>query len=169
MLLGQAQDDAASLTGRIPLWRDLLAFGQQRPLMGYGYAAFWSLRHIYEISSSQDWPISEAHSSYVGSFLQLGVIGVALLILAAISAASRSASIYRRTRGATSLFLVGGLVFCLLRGLTESGMGSPLGFIAGDLLQESHSHPGVVATGNALPTYRLRHGFSLVRLARCAR
>lgn len=125
LLMGR-EEDATSLTGRIPLWTDLWRYGRQNPLMGYGYAAFWNPRHIYEISTSQEWTISEAHSSYVDGLLQLGLVGVALLVATALSGIVHAAMQYQKSTDISTLFLVAGLVFCLLRGLSESGMGSPM-------------------------------------------
>ena len=80
LLLGRAEETGSSLTGRLPLWEDLSAYVVRKPMQGYGFGAFWTPKHIYEIAVSQEWVISEAHSSYLDTALQLGIIGAVLLL-----------------------------------------------------------------------------------------
>ena len=122
LLLGRAEETGSSLTGRLPLWEDLLEYLSRSPVKGFGFGAFWTPRHIYEIAVSQEWVISEAHSSYVDTTLQLGIVGTALLSLAGLSVFFFSAITYRRTLQPGYLFLIGGVTFCIVRGFTESGL-----------------------------------------------
>lgn len=124
LLMGR-QEQSGSLTGRIPLWEDLWIYIRQRPLLGYGYEAFWTPRHIYDVSMSQEWTISEAHSTYFSTWLQLGIVGLGLLVATALFGVLRVAACYRASTNRLYLFLVGGIVFCLLRGVTEAGMETP--------------------------------------------
>jgi O-antigen ligase len=104
------------------LWQDLAEYISVRPWQGYGFKAFWNPRHITDIALSQEWVISEAHSSYVDTTLQLGIVGTVLLSLAAISVFFYSAITFRKTLRPEYLFLVGGVFFCIVRGFTESGL-----------------------------------------------
>ena len=122
LLLGRQEETGASLTGRFPLWEDLGEYVWLRPWTGYGFKAFWNPRHIADIAVSQEWVISEAHSSYVDTTLQLGIVGTALLSLAGLSVFFFSAITYRRTLQPGYLFLIGGVTFCIVRGFTESGL-----------------------------------------------
>ncbi len=83
VLLGRTEK-AASLTGRIPLWTELLDYVAERPLLGYGYECFWDAERIADVSSTQEWAIHTAHSAYVDSLLALGLVGAALLVLLAV-------------------------------------------------------------------------------------
>ncbi len=125
LLMGRGEETGSSLTGRLPLWQDLTEYISRRPWKGHGYRAFWNPRHIYEIAVSQQWVISEAHSSYVDATLQLGLIGCILFVLTEICTLFYAAILFRRTKRPAYLFLVGGVVFCIARGLTESGMSDP--------------------------------------------
>lgn len=127
LLLGRAEETGSSLTGRLPLWEDLSLYIAFRPVQGYGFGAFWTPRHINDIAVSQEWVISEAHSSYVDAALQLGVVGGIVMAFAAISTFFYSAIIFRKTLRPEYLFLVGGVFFTLVRGFTESGMSGPTG------------------------------------------
>ena len=128
LLLGRSEETGSSLTGRLPLWKDLSNYIVQRPWHGYGFGAFWTPRNIYDIALGQEWVISEAHSSYVDSALQVGLIGALLMIGVAVSTFFLTVAIYRRTHKPEYMFVIGGVVLCLIRGLTESGMGGPSGF-----------------------------------------
>ncbi len=122
LLMGRQEETGSSLTGRLPLWQDLAEYISVRPWQGYGFKAFWNPRHITDIALSQEWVISEAHSSYVDTTLQLGIVGTVLLSLAAISVFFYSAITFRKTLRPEYLFLVGGVFFCIVRGFTESGL-----------------------------------------------
>lgn len=126
LLLGRKEETGNSLTGRLPLWADLATYISQRPWQGFGFGAFWTPKHIYEIATSQEWVISEAHSSYVEATLHMGIIGAALLAATMIATLFYSAIMYRKTmRHPEYLFLTGGAFFCIVRGLTESGLTGP--------------------------------------------
>ena len=130
LLLGRGEETGSSLTGRLPLWEDLFEYIAFRPMKGYGYSAFWNTRHIDDIAASQQWVISEAHSSYIEATLQLGVIGAVIMTLAAISTFFYAAITFRRTLRPEYLFIVGGVFLAMVRGLTEVGMSRPTGGLA---------------------------------------
>ena len=125
LLMGRGEETGSSLTGRLPLWQDLSEYISRRPWQGHGYRAFWNPRHIYEIAVSQQWVISEAHSTYMDATLQLGIIGCTLLVLTEFCTLFFAAILFRITKQPGYLFLVGGVVFCLARGSTESGLSDP--------------------------------------------
>lgn len=122
LLLGRGEETGTSLTGRLPLWLDLAGYILDRPFQGYGFKAFWNSRNITDVAVGQEWVISEAHSSYIDTTLQLGIVGAILLALTAFSMFFYSAITYRKTLQPGYLFLVGGVFFCIVRGFTESGL-----------------------------------------------
>ena len=122
LLLGRGEETGSSLTGRLPLWQDLSEYISFRPWQGYGFKAFWTPRNIADIAVSQEWTISEAHSSYIDATLQLGVIGSLLMFLTAFTTLLYAAITFRKTMLPEYLFLVGGVFFCIVRGFTESGL-----------------------------------------------
>ncbi len=73
-------------SGRLPLWEYLIRRGMERPILGYGYGAFWNNpaerlgvqlnTWIRAVESS-----GNSHSAYVELFLQLGFLGMALVVL----------------------------------------------------------------------------------------
>ena len=128
LLLGRGEETGSSLTGRLPLWNQLSGYIVSRPLHGFGFGAFWTPRHIYDIAIGQEWVISEAHSSYVDTTLQTGLIGAILMVAVAVSTLLYAMVSYRRTREPEFMFIIGGVVFCIFRGFTESGLSGPGGF-----------------------------------------
>ena len=131
ILLGRGEETGESLTGRFPLWEQLSSdYIFYRPMWGHGFGAFWTNRHITDVAETQQWTISEAHSSYIEATLQVGIAGAAIMTLTAITTFFYAAITFRRTLRPEYLFLVGGTFFAMLRGLTECGMSRPTGGFA---------------------------------------
>jgi exopolysaccharide production protein ExoQ len=126
MLLLGRDDQADSLTGRVPLWGELLSYVQSRPLTGYGYNSFWDPEHIYAVSSTLQWGIREAHNAYLDSTLSVGLIGTGLLVLAALLAALRAAIRFHATGNSGYGFLVALFVLGSANALLESGIILPM-------------------------------------------
>ncbi len=79
-LLGAILPDA-SFTGRTDIWRFALAHVAQRPLTGYGFAAFWGTEQVvYGMGGTSVWAnaAAQAHNSYINLALTIGVPGSAL-------------------------------------------------------------------------------------------
>lgn len=70
-----------TLTGRWPLWTQLVGFVQQRPILGYGYGGFWNYDNSMTVIEEQGWPISHAHNAYLDTLLELGPIGLLALVV----------------------------------------------------------------------------------------
>lgn len=123
ILLGRVDHyNTFSLTGRIPLWNEVLEYVARRPLLGYGYGAFWTPIHIFEFSlRRQNWAISGACSSYLEIALSLGLVGMIAYILMFIVGIRRSFVYYKVHLDSGYVFLGVLLIFCVLDGLLESG------------------------------------------------
>ncbi len=79
-----AFETAPTLTGRTDLWRALWDRGKKRPLLGYGYGAFWDgdgKRNFEALPADTQWAYS-AHSGIFEIFLALGVVGVVVTMAA---------------------------------------------------------------------------------------
>jgi exopolysaccharide production protein ExoQ len=69
----------ASLTGRTGIWQTVLS-EPINPLFGTGYASFWvgeRLQRIWDLYPRT--PLLQAHNGYIEVYLNLGVVGAALL------------------------------------------------------------------------------------------
>jgi len=64
-----------TFTDRVPLWNMLVDLGQKRPLLGYGYGAFWTPERVAQIDDN----LTQSHNGYLDVFLEGGVLAIALL------------------------------------------------------------------------------------------
>lgn len=71
----------ASLTGRIPLWQELIRMGGRAPVFGSGFASFWlSTGRLAELWDRVNWTPTTAHNGYIEIFMDLGLVGLAILL-----------------------------------------------------------------------------------------
>lgn len=116
-----------TLTGRLPLWEFLEKAAARRPVLGYGYSAFWlaDARWVQLARETLDWDIPNAHNGVLELRLQLGWVGVAAALLAFLATAGLAFFHILLGRRAMALwmFLVLGTVAMLAR--TESVLLNP--------------------------------------------
>ncbi|REK18886.1 MAG: O-antigen ligase domain-containing protein [Planctomycetota bacterium] len=122
--LGRVDQENSTLTGRIPLWQELMEQVGKRPLTGYGYNAFWTVDNIRSISDSQGWDLSAAHSAYIDLVLSVGLIGAVLCLVPMFLGVARSMQFERRAPGLGYGFTAMLLLLALLCGLTETTIGA---------------------------------------------
>lgn len=81
-------DKDPSLTGRTDLWRYAIDSIKDKPLLGYGYEAFWTYDSVpaRRIREAINWDSApHAHNGYIDLTLEVGLIGLlAYLVLLAI-------------------------------------------------------------------------------------
>lgn len=82
--LGRSTD----LTGRTQIWSDLLAM-VRNPILGTGYESFWLGPRLELIASV--YQIKQAHNGYLETYLNLGAIGLALLLVSLVSGLIKAA------------------------------------------------------------------------------
>ena len=118
--LGRKDAETITLTGRIPLWGQLLPYIARRPIQGYGYDGFWTPRHTAEIANEQNWVVSHGHSAYIDLSLSLGVVGAVTYILMVLVGIRRTLAYQKLSSNAEYSFFGVVLVFIALHGLLES-------------------------------------------------
>jgi len=72
-----------SLTGRTTLWRLAFASILHRPILGYGYAAFWGHNQqlAYRIREQSNWlDAPHSHNGYIETLLAFGGVGLVLVL-----------------------------------------------------------------------------------------
>jgi len=76
----------STLHGRTGIWDAVLKL-QTNPLLGMGYQSFWMGGRLAAVSRDINIPglLNEAHNGYLETYLNLGVVGVVLLLLFMIS------------------------------------------------------------------------------------
>lgn len=76
-------NDPAALTGRVQIWPVLMQFAHDHFLLGSGYGSFWAIggdSPIYAYASDWITTIFEAHNGYLDLQVQIGFIGLVLVI-----------------------------------------------------------------------------------------
>jgi exopolysaccharide production protein ExoQ len=76
--MGRSKD----LTTRVPMWEMLLSL-DTNPLIGVGYESFWSGERLNYIW--RKYPFMQAHNGYLELYLNIGLIGLLLMIISIIS------------------------------------------------------------------------------------
>ncbi|MFY0612040.1 MAG: O-antigen ligase family protein [Hyphomicrobiaceae bacterium] len=127
----------ASLTGRDELWYFILGKIEQRPLLGYGYGAFWDIGEANDplsklepgtwLGDIQAGIINHAHNGFLELALQ---VGMPAMVIATIAVIIRIASSMRVEKGAPGNFdhmmshgLTGlMLIIYLIHNITESSL-----------------------------------------------
>lgn len=106
-----ARDMGVTLTGRIPLWQNIIDRIAVRPVIGYGFLS------VVDISDTSWQPI-HAHNDFLQQWVTLGIPGLILAIWLYVL-------VWRRLRRSKSIYARIGflwLVFAVVRGLIDSDM-----------------------------------------------
>jgi O-antigen ligase len=126
-VLGAAGRDD-TLTGRTGLWSDLMANAAKHTLFGVGYGSFWVGPAGYELfplpnwsSVTPGWRPLQGHNGYLDVYVELGLLGLALL-LAVVIAALRSTHQTLCADFPAGCLRLTFLVAILLNNLTESSL-----------------------------------------------
>jgi O-antigen ligase len=70
-----------TLTDRTFIWHDVYGAASGNPLFGVGFGGFWIGRMAnIPWNAQMTWVLGQAHSGYVDTYLQLGVVGIILLL-----------------------------------------------------------------------------------------
>jgi O-antigen ligase len=119
MAMGRS-DDVSSLTGRLPLWEELLHWVNKSPLVGYGYLAFWDSKRVEYLSDTFRWEIPHGHNMYLDITLDVGIVGLILFVSLLIFALYSAAKLYVQT-GKVEYAIVAGIFICaMVNGAGES-------------------------------------------------
>ena len=73
-------ETSETLTGRVPLWDILSPYVEEHPLLGVGFAAFWSPENVYQIQQITGFPWVSAHNGFLDVLLNTGIVGLAILL-----------------------------------------------------------------------------------------
>jgi exopolysaccharide production protein ExoQ len=108
----------SSLTGRTEIWNMVTSMTPNR-LLGAGYESFWvgeRLKRIWAVYWSHP---NQAHNGYIEIYLNLGWIGVCLLVISILTG-YRTIIIAVQKRAGTSLLRLGYFVAAVAYNFTES-------------------------------------------------
>lgn len=111
-----------TFTGRTEIWAFMSSHIEKAPLLGNGFRGFWSLgaaspKHGSEIEFIRT--IGSGHNGYLDMTLDLGLVGLGLLVLSLIAALSAAVKFQLRPISRSLLFL-SVIIFALGRNMMES-------------------------------------------------
>jgi O-antigen ligase len=113
-------EDVTSLTGRLPLWQELIDSINKRPMLGYGYLAYWDANRVEYLSDIFKWEIPHGHNAYLDVCLDVGVVGLGVCFVWLITALVESFGLYQSTNRIEYAIIFGLVVFAMVNGFAES-------------------------------------------------
>jgi O-antigen ligase len=113
-----------TLTGRTQLWEQILLAISHHPILGYGYASFWTgLRgESLNVVAACGWMVPAAHNGYLETWLGLGIPGTAATTLVFLIAFWRGVQFIRSEPGMIAFLPVAYYCFVLLHNCGESDL-----------------------------------------------
>ncbi len=120
-LMGRAEESAqdSMLHGRVAIWSACLNDIIERPLIGYGYGAFWTSDRVFEYSRIHDWAFSSAHSVYVETLLDIGILGAMVALAVTLIALLTSLRIFEQTHDWGIMFICSLICMGLVSGSVD--------------------------------------------------
>lgn len=112
-------EQVTTLTGRLPLWREILRDSQSDRLLGAGYGAFFNTRRTFSLAKKLEWFPRHSHNAYLETIVDLGYVGLSLLIGVAASSIIGSARLAAATGNTAYLFVFGFLAAGLIDAFVE--------------------------------------------------
>lgn len=110
---------ADTFWGRVQTWPQYIDLMDASPLIGTGYDSFWLGDRLKELWGQYRWHPTEAHNGYLGIYLELGIIGVILLIGVIFSALRNICKTFT-TNFDFGVFQISFLIIILFYNITES-------------------------------------------------
>ena len=113
-----------SFTGRTEIWPSIWRAVLQRFWFGYGVRGFWQYWRGSENPSidwiSGYWQPPSAHMGYLDAWVELGLVGLALILAALVVSCLQALAYLIRTKGSSSLLPLLTLVYVIMGNLAES-------------------------------------------------
>jgi O-antigen ligase len=112
----------STLNGRTDVWSLALDRAANRPLLGYGYRAYWIDGNKDRLQSYEGWSdhINHGHNTYLDLFVELGYLGIFAFVLVMIVFCFRIMRRVRKSSDYLSLWAVSSVCFIVVRGSAES-------------------------------------------------
>jgi len=79
-LIAESQGKDATLAGRTLIWQESIRLGMEHPILGSGYGAFWVPSIFNKLDPGIDNMPMQAHNGYIEAFVNLGFVGLGLLL-----------------------------------------------------------------------------------------
>lgn len=117
-LLGRSSD----ASGRFYIWGEVFNLIWEKPLEGWGWISYWvpGVEPFEGLIVINGVPMYQAHNAYLDVWLQLGIVGLALLIWLMVSGFNRLWAVAVRHTNPLYLFPLFGFLVIAAQSLTES-------------------------------------------------
>jgi O-antigen ligase len=88
VLLGKSED----LTGRLTIWSQVIGLARQRPVFGWGWVSYWApwVKPFEGLAKRNGVVYLQAHNAWLDVWMQLGVVGLVIVILLVLTTLGRS-------------------------------------------------------------------------------
>ena len=118
-------DDVSEMTGRVPLWNFVWHASEGRHIQGFGYGAFWVVDRTRAAWDALNWFPRHSHSAYLQTVVNLGLVGLAVVLAIGVITLCRAATLARRTGLAEYYALAAVVVGIFVNGVAESAFAMP--------------------------------------------
>jgi exopolysaccharide production protein ExoQ len=115
----------SSLTGRTTIWAALLISAMKHLSLGYGYQGFWvsgdseGSNAFMRVYAMMHFTMSYSHSGYLDVVLQLGLVGLSVIVFCLVRSAARCYSVFKRCWCAEAEWATGVLLITILYNIDE--------------------------------------------------
>ena len=111
----------SNLTGRTEIWRLVISFISQKPILGYGYSGFWlgASPESFVVNRLMGGPVQYSHNGYLEMLLTLGAIGLLLTLVLIGTGINRALYLSRHRQVATDLWPLAFLLYFIFHNLGE--------------------------------------------------
>jgi len=112
----------STLSGRTGIWDYVIPFIYQRPVLGYGYSAFFSPQNpaALAIANKMYWYVPEAHNGILEILLGVGLVGLSFCVYLWVRAFRLSLRAMRTRGRAMAITCISSCAGILLVGVSEA-------------------------------------------------
>jgi len=115
----------ATLTGRVDLWHLVIPYGNERPVLGYGYGAFWiedspRTQEIWRALNSYKPP--HAHNGWIETYLELGMVGCGVVAVQLLQMWVNAARAANQGRDVDAPYMLLVVVMMLIFNMVEADL-----------------------------------------------
>lgn len=109
----------STLTGRLPLWKWIVAAVAERPILGYGFSFLRDAIDPFTASLGWNISIAQAHNAYLDSLFATGYVGLIVFFLLIFYGIFLIVKAVRIRNNNFSTYALGLCVFLIVRSVTE--------------------------------------------------